>query len=82
MRDWILGGAILASALVVAFGLIKAPDRARYMAAPVGDAVTVIDSYTGQLHTFMKGVDGNKHFVYVGADSRRAALERTRQPSK
>lgn len=81
MRDWILGAAILITGLAIAWAVTKIPDRSRYAVATAGDNVLVIDSHTGQLQTFIKGPDGN-HFIYVGADSRRAALERTRQPKK
>jgi hypothetical protein len=81
MRDWILGVAIVIGAVIVGWALTRDPDRSRYMAAPVGDVITVLDTLTGQLQTFVKTPDAN-HFVYVGADSRRAAMERAQQPAK
>jgi hypothetical protein len=81
MRDWILGVAILISGLAVAWALSKDTDRSRYTLASAGDVVAVLDTLTGQLQTFAKAPDG-KYFAFVGADSRRAALERTQQPGK
>ena len=81
MRDWILGGAILIAGVVIGWALIKNADRSRYTVASVGDGIAVLDTHTGQLQTFAKGPD-SKYFIFVGADSRRAALERTRQPGK
>jgi hypothetical protein len=81
MRDWILGVAILIGSVAITWALLKNADRSRYTAAPAGDVIAVLDTHTGQLQTFQKGPDV-KHFIYVGADSRRSALERTKQPTK
>lgn len=81
MREWILGVAILISGLAVAWATTKGADRSRYAVASAGDVVTVLDTNTGQLQTFAKTPDA-KYFTFVGADSRRAALERTQQPGK
>ena len=81
MRDWILGVAILISGLAVAWATSKGADRSRYTVAAAGDVIAVLDTNTGQLQTFAKPPDA-KYFSFIGADSRRAALERTQQPAK
>ena len=81
MRDWILGAAILISGLALTWAISRDTDRSRYVLASSGDVVAVLDTLTGQVQTFGKAGDA-KYFTYVGADSRRAALERTQQPAK
>jgi hypothetical protein len=79
MREMALGLSILLCGVLITWALFRTPDRSRYAVAPAGDVVVVLDTYTGQLQTFAKAADSGR-FVFVGADSRKAALEREPGP--